>query len=88
MTAQMAAMMGAETTMVGCLGQDSIAGDTLKHMQDLGIRTEWIASTSEAASGVASIMTSTADGQNVIVVVPGANLKCASREFLCSGSPS
>jgi sugar/nucleoside kinase (ribokinase family) len=59
MTAQMAAMMGVEATMVGCLGQDSIAADTLKHMQDLGIQTELIASTSEAASGVASIMTST-----------------------------
>ncbi len=79
--------MGADTTMVGCLGEDNIASVTLEHMRSLGIRTEWVASTAEAASGVASIMTSTTDGQNVIVVVPGANLKRALPQLAGSEFP-
>ena len=64
--------MGAETTMVGKLGNDDIASITRAHMEGMGIRTDFVGSTPDAASGVATI-TCSSDGQNVIIIVPGAN---------------
>lgn len=65
-----AARLGAEVTMIGCVGADAF-GDQLKATLDReGVDTRWV-STGSKATGIASI--TLARGDNAIVVVPGAN---------------
>lgn len=67
-----AARAGAQVTMVGCVGNDSY-GEMLR----VGLAAEGIdASSVQVREGVATgvaLITISADGQNTIVVAPGAN---------------
>ena len=67
-----AAMLGAKVTMVTKLGDDVFGRDTLANYQKLGFNEKFIYFTDEASSGVAPI-TVDGDGNNSIIVVPGAN---------------
>ena len=62
-----------KVTMVGKLGSDDTASITRKHFEGLGVKCDHIWTADGAASGMAAITVS-ADGENCIVVVPGANL--------------
>src|SRR5579863_6728227 len=65
-----AARLGAEVTMIGCVGADAF-GDEMKAMLVReGVDTRWV-STGREATGIAAITLSA--GDNAIVVVPGAN---------------
>jgi len=77
--AVMAALLGTPTSMVGAVGQDSIGERTRRNFESLGIDTSHLASKADVASGVAQI-TVGGDGQNVIIVVPGANLQLTVQE--------
>ena len=77
--AVMAALLGTRTSMVGAVGQDSIGERTRRNFESLGIDTSHLASKADVASGVAQI-TVGGDGQNVIIVVPGANLQLTVQE--------
>lgn len=68
------ARLGAETTMIGAVGQDSFGTELLKALQVEGISTEAIKRQRDVATGVASILL--AQGDNQIIVVPGANAQC------------
>ncbi len=68
----MAAKLGGQVAMVTKLGEDVFGQDTLKNFQEWGVDTQHVLFTDQAFSGVAPIAVDE-DGNNAIIVVPGAN---------------
>ena len=71
--AVMARLLGADVSMVCCVGTDGYGAETLANLADRGIDTTW-ARHVPGASGVAPIWVE-ASGQNRIIILPGANLE-------------
>lgn len=65
-----AARLGARVRMVGCVGRDTNATDALAGLREAGV--ELALREVDAPTGVAIILVAE-DGENQIVVVPGAN---------------
>ena len=65
-----AARLGAEVSMIGCLGRDYLGDELLDGLKNEGIQIEGVKRV-EGSSGTASIILS--EGDNRIIVVPGAN---------------
>jgi ribokinase len=65
-----AARLGANVSMVGCVGADPMAEEALAGLRGAGVQLD--VREVEAPTGVAIILVAD-DGENVIVVVPGAN---------------
>ena len=65
-----AARLGADVRMVGCVGSDANAGDALAGLREAGVELD--VREVDAPTGIAIILVGR-DGENVIVVVPGAN---------------
>jgi ribokinase len=65
-----AARLGAEVTMIGCVGGDELAERALQGLHDAGVAEGW--QQRDVATGIALIVVD-ADGENTIVVAPGAN---------------
>jgi ribokinase len=65
-----AAHLGAGVRMVGCVGRDTNADEALSGLREAGV--ELAVGEVEGPTGVAIILVA-ADGENQIVVVPGAN---------------
>ncbi|WP_455675931.1 ribokinase [Pradoshia sp.] len=65
-----AARLGADVSMVGCLGSDYLGDGLLEVLKKEGIQMEAVKRV-EGSSGTASIILS--EGDNRIIVVPGAN---------------
>jgi ribokinase len=65
-----AARLGADVRMVGCVGKDQTADEALAGLREAGVELD--VREVAAPTGVAIILVA-ADGENVIVVVPGAN---------------
>jgi ribokinase len=63
-----AARLNAEVRFVGCVGRDAAAEDALANLRGLDLAVRQV----EAPTGLALILVG-ADGENQIVVVPGAN---------------
>ena len=63
-----AARLGAEVRFVGCVGRDAAADEALVNLLDLDLDVGRV----DAPTGVALIFVA-ADGENQIVIVPGAN---------------
>ena len=70
--AVMARLLGADVSMVCCVGTDGYGAETLQNFADRGIDTTW-ARRVPGASGVAPIWVD-GTGQNRIIILPGANL--------------
>ncbi|XP_008070949.1 ribokinase isoform X3 [Carlito syrichta] len=68
-----AARLGAKTSMVCKVGKDSFGNDYIENLKQNGISTEFTYQTQDAATGTASIIVDD-EGQNIIVIVAGANL--------------
>nr|XP_031322644.1 ribokinase isoform X4 [Camelus dromedarius] len=68
-----AARLGAKTSMVCKVGKDSFGNDYIENLKQNGISTEFTYQTKDAATGTASIIVNN-EGQNIIVIVAGANL--------------
>ncbi|XP_077008596.1 ribokinase isoform X1 [Tamandua tetradactyla] len=68
-----AARLGAKTSMVCKVGKDSFGNDYIENLKQNGISTEFTHQTKDAATGAASIIVNN-EGQNIIVIVAGANL--------------
>lgn len=68
-----AARLGAKTSMVCKVGKDSFGNDYIENLKQNGISTEFTYQTKDAATGAASIIVND-EGQNIIVIVAGANL--------------
>jgi ribokinase len=65
-----ASRLGADVRMIGCVGRDAHAVEAVVGLQNAGVRLEL--REVDSPTGVAIILVA-ADGENVIVVVPGAN---------------
>jgi ribokinase len=65
-----AARLGADVRMVGCVGRDPNAADALAGLHEAGV--ELAVDEVDAPTGIAIIIVG-GDGENQIVVVPGAN---------------
>ena len=70
--AVMARLLGADVSMVCCVGTDGYGTETLQNFADRGIDTTWARRVS-GTSGVAPIWVESS-GQNRIIILPGANL--------------
>ena len=66
-----AARLGADTAMIGALGDDAFGEELLRSLQEDGIDVSGVKHVNSVATGIASIYV--AEGDNSIVVVPGAN---------------
>jgi len=69
-----AARQGASVSLIGRVGTDVFGQQLLANLQQEGIDTSQIFADPSTASGIA-LITVSADGQNSIVVAPGANHK-------------
>jgi ribokinase len=69
--AVMARLLGAEVSMVACLGDDPYGDMTRANFAEFGIDTSHV-HTAQGSSGVAPIWVEP-DGTNRIIVIPGAN---------------
>jgi ribokinase len=67
-----AARLGASVRMIGCVGDDANAGETLGGLRAAGVELD--VREVDDPTGVAMILVA-ADGENQIVVVPGANAR-------------
>lgn len=67
-----AARLGGDVYMVGCVGEDAHGDLYLNTLKKEGVHTDFVEKTNEVATGVALIEVD-ANGENRIVVVPGAN---------------
>ena len=65
-----AARMGATVRMIGCVGEDELAGEALAGLRDAGVELD--VRQGSAPTGVALILVD-GEGETVIVVAPGAN---------------
>ncbi|QPK79663.1 ribokinase [Corynebacterium lizhenjunii] len=67
-----AALQGAHVTFVGAVGDDAYAAAALEHLKATGVDLQAVARRADTSTGLA-VITVAADGENSIVVVPGAN---------------
>lgn len=74
-----AAKLGAQVSMIGCLGSDSNGELMLQNMKNNGIDTSNIEFVSDVSSGIAQI--TIASNDNTIIIVSGANEK-VSKELI------
>lgn len=68
-----AARLGAKASIVCKVGKDSFGNDYIENLKQNHISTEFTYQTRDAATGAASIIVND-EGQNIIVIVAGANL--------------
>ena len=68
-----AARLGGQVQMVASVGNDSFGLELLENLQANAIDISGVRQSSEVASGIANILLS--DGDNRIIVVPGANFE-------------
>ncbi len=71
-----AARLGAHVSMIGKLGNDSFGNDLRANLESAGVDTAAI-EVASTSSGIAQIITAE-NGENVIVVTPGANAHVSS----------
>jgi ribokinase len=77
------ARLGAEVSLVGCVGRDDFADDALAGLREADVELDVRAV--EAPTGIALILVA-ADGENQIVVVPGANAQVAADDVTVEGA--
>ena len=70
------ARLGAEVTMVGCVGDDLFGRQLLEPLQNAGVDTSHVIVRSDCHSGVGHVTLAVSGhtAQNRIIVIPGANL--------------
>lgn len=74
-----AARLGAEVHMVGAVGTDPFGDLLLSNLQESGVSTKYVKKVAGTATGLASILL--ANGDNSIIVVPGANSHCQPEDL-------
>jgi ribokinase len=87
-----AAKLGARVFFIAKLGDDIFGSQSLNNFKKEGVNTRYVLQTKEAPSGVALIMVDD-EGNNIIVVAPGANhklmpddVKAAESDIASSGA--
>ncbi|XP_068204544.1 ribokinase [Palaemon carinicauda] len=76
-----ATRLGAATSMVAMVGEDSFGQNYLENFKVNKVDTKYVGITKEAATGVAPIAVDDS-GENCIIIVAGANLKMTSSNVL------
>lgn len=66
-----ASRLGADVTLIGCLGNDTFGRELPDYLRNQGINTDYIKTVPDVSTGIASITLS--EGDNSIIVVQGAN---------------
>ncbi len=66
-----AARLGGKVEMIGCVGGDAFGKELLRHLEAEGIILDNVRSITHSKTGIAAI--TLAEGDNSIIVVPGAN---------------
>lgn len=74
-----ASRMGGEVTMVGRVGHDDFGDTLIKGLVEDKVKTTHVIKDSDESTGIAMIAVA-ADGENLIVVASGANLKVSSED--------
>ena len=69
-----AARLGADVTLIACIGDDDFGREALAELERAGVGLGLLKIARAATTGVA-LITVDADGENEIVVAPGANLE-------------
>jgi len=69
--------------MIGCVGKDSFGQNLIQGVESVGVDSQFIRTDSTSASGIA-LITLDSNGQNTIVVAPGANSKLTPDDVLSS----
>ena len=69
-----AARLGADVTLIAKIGDDSFADILQSAINSENINSEFVKADAEAGTGVATIVVEP-DGENSIIVVPGANMR-------------
>ncbi len=67
-----AAQLGASVLMMGRVGDDAFADNTIANFESFGVNTDFVEKVPGVSSGVAPIWVD-ADSQNRILIIPGAN---------------
>ncbi|XP_054652243.1 ribokinase isoform X2 [Dunckerocampus dactyliophorus] len=75
-----AARLGAKTAMVAKVGKDFFGDNYIQNFKDNGVHTDFVGQTTDAATGVASIIVNNA-GENAIVIVAGTNMLLSRKEL-------
>ena len=83
--ADAAARAGASVRMVGCVGADGAGSRMLESLRDAGVDVSSVATLRDAATGSAYI-TLTPEGENTIVLEPGANARLAPDDVAIGGA--
>ncbi|MBM3619374.1 MAG: ribokinase [Alphaproteobacteria bacterium] len=68
-----AARLGSAVSMIGCVGRDAFGARLLEVLRTDAVDASGVRQTADAPTGIAQIVVS--QGENCIVVVPGANMK-------------
>jgi len=79
-----ATRLGANVVMIGCVGDDPFARRLREALAREGISTEYICSVSGITSGMA-LITLDENGQNTIVLSPGANMHVSPDRVKAAG---
>jgi len=74
------AKLGAEVAMIGRVGADQFGESLIKSLKNDGVKTSHIHITEGIATGIATIIVN-GDGDNLIIVVPGANFKLKPQDI-------
>jgi ribokinase len=67
-----AARLGAQVRMIGCVGQDDFGDTLLQNFQNNYVDTTYVKRSQTRETGIA-LITVDRDGENSIIVIPGAN---------------
>lgn len=76
-----ATRLGASTSMVAMVGDDSFGHNYLENFKENGVDTRHVGISKEAATGVAPIAVDDS-GENCIIIVAGANLKMTPEDVM------
>lgn len=75
-----AARLGEIVTMIGKFGNDDFGDEAIETLQKENINTDYILRDNEKSTGVGSVILEE-NGENRIIVVPGANLELSSADL-------
>ena len=79
-----ASKLGTDVLMMGRVGDDAFADNTLGNFEKYGVSTEFVTKVPGVSSGVAPIWVD-ADSQNRILIIPGANMHLVPADIEAAG---
>lgn len=80
-----AARLGADVAMIACVGDDTLGTQMLDQLNKEGIDTAYVRTVPQTSTGIAVIQV-LEDGDNSIIVVPGANMCLTPEEVEAASS--